>query len=56
MRLEHFMTKEEILEAYLNIIPYGRNSSGRNIAGVETGCGRNFGVKAKELTLPQART
>ena len=36
MRLEHFMTKEEILEAYLNIIPYGRNSSGRNIAGVET--------------------
>ena len=32
MRLEHFMNKEEILEAYLNIIPYGRNSNGRNIA------------------------
>lgn len=54
MRLEHFMTKEEILEAYLNIIPYGRNSSGRNIAGVETAAEGIFGVKAKELTLPQA--
>lgn len=54
MRLEHFMTKEEILEAYLNIIPYGRNSSGRNIAGIETAAEGIFGVKAKDLTLPQA--
>ena len=54
MRLEHFMTKEEILEAYLNIIPYGRSSSGRNIAGVETAAEGIFGVKAKDLTLPQA--
>ncbi len=54
MRLEHFMTKEEILEAYLNIIPYGRNSSGRNIAGIETAAEGIFGIKAKELALPQA--
>lgn len=54
MRLENFMTKEEILEAYLNIIPYGRNASGRNIAGVETAAEGIFGVKAKDLTLPQA--
>ncbi|MEK5232888.1 transglycosylase domain-containing protein [Lysinibacillus sp. FSL K6-0232] len=54
MRLEHFMTKEEILEAYLNIIPYGRNSSGRNIAGIETAAEGIFGIKAKELSLPQA--
>ncbi|KOS67621.1 peptidoglycan glycosyltransferase [Lysinibacillus contaminans] len=54
MRLEHFMTKEEILEAYLNIIPYGRNASGRNIAGIETAADGIFGVKAKDLTLPQA--
>ena len=54
MRVEHFMTKEEILEAYLNIIPYGRNASGRNIAGIETAAEGIFGVKASELNLPQA--
>lgn len=53
-RLEHFMTKEEILEAYLNIIPYGRNSSGRNIAGIASAAEGIFGVKPSELTLPQA--
>ncbi|MER2128543.1 transglycosylase domain-containing protein [Solibacillus sp.] len=53
-RLEHFMSKEEILEAYLNIIPYGRNSSGRNIAGIETAAQGIFGVKASKLNLPQA--
>lgn len=54
MRLEKFMTKQEILEAYLNIIPYGRNASGRNIAGIETAADGIFGVKASDLTLPQA--
>ncbi|TQR18419.1 transglycosylase domain-containing protein [Psychrobacillus vulpis] len=54
MRLEKFMTKDEILEAYLNIIPYGRNSNGRNIAGIETAAQGIFNVKAKDLTLPQA--
>lgn len=54
LRLEKFMTKQEILEAYLNIIPYGRNASGRNIAGIETAADGIFGVKAADLTLPQA--
>ena len=54
MRIEHFMTKEEILEAYLNIIPYGRNSSGNNIAGIATAAEGIFGVKPSELTLAQA--
>lgn len=54
MRLEHFMTKEEILEAYLNVIPYGRNASGRNIAGVETAAQGIFGVSAKDVSLEQA--
>lgn len=54
MRLEHFMDKDEILEAYLNVIPYGRNANGDNIAGIEAAAEGIFNVKAKDLTLPQA--
>lgn len=54
MRLEKFLEKDEILESYLNISPFGRNSSGRNIAGVQTAAQGIFGVNAKDLSLPQA--
>lgn len=54
LRLEKFMEKEEILEAYLNIIPYGRNANGRNIAGIETAAEGIFGVKAADLNLAQS--
>lgn len=54
MRLEHFMTKEEILEAYLNIIPYGRNADGRNIAGIATAAEGIFGLQPDELNLAQS--
>lgn len=54
MRLEKFMTKDEIMEAYLNIIPYGRNSSGANIAGIETAANGLFNIPASDLNLPQA--
>ena len=54
LRLEKFMNKEEILEAYLNIIPYGRNANGRNIAGIETAAEGIFGLKAADLNLAQS--
>ena len=54
MRLEHFMDKNEILEAYLNIIPYGRNSNGDNIAGIEAAAEGIFNLKAKDLNLAQS--
>lgn len=54
LRLEKFFEKEEILEAYLNVSTFGRNSSGRNIAGVQSAAKGIFGVKASELNLPQA--
>ncbi|MDN4493698.1 transglycosylase domain-containing protein [Ureibacillus aquaedulcis] len=54
LRVEKFMTKQEIIEAYLNIIPYGRNASGKNIAGVETAAQGIFGISASELNLAQA--
>ncbi|WP_121639457.1 transglycosylase domain-containing protein [Virgibacillus sp. Bac330] len=54
LRLERFFEKEEILEAYLNVVPYGRNASGDNIAGIETAAQGVFGVSAKELNLAQS--
>ncbi|QSS99260.1 penicillin-binding protein [Pontibacillus sp. ALD_SL1] len=54
LRLERFFEKEEILEAYLNVVPFGRNAGGRNVAGIETAAQGIFGVSAKELNLPQA--
>lgn len=54
MRLERFLEKDEILEAYLNVVSFGRNSSGQNVAGIESAAQGIFGVSAKDLNLPQA--
>jgi len=54
LRLERFFSKDEILESYLNIIPYGRDAAGDNIAGIQTASRGVFDVDAKDLTLPQA--
>lgn len=54
LRLEHFFKKDQILEAYLNVIPYGREASGRNIAGVQTAAKGIFGINADEVNLAQA--
>lgn len=54
LRLERYFDKDEIIEAYLNVVPFGRNSSGRNIAGIGTAAQGIFGVNASELNLPQA--
>lgn len=54
VRLEKYMNKHEILTAYLNMAPFGRNSSGQNIAGIQTAAQGIFGVNAMDVTLPQA--
>ncbi|WP_175639917.1 transglycosylase domain-containing protein [Metabacillus schmidteae] len=54
LRLEKFFEKEEIIEAYLNVADFGRNSNGKNIAGVEAAAKGIFGVTAKDLSIPQA--
>ncbi|SEO84431.1 penicillin-binding protein [Amphibacillus marinus] len=54
LRLEQFMDKDEILEAYLNIVPFGRNANGRNIAGIQTAAQGIFGINADEVNLAQA--
>ena len=53
-RLENFFSKEEILESYLNVSPFGRNNHGENIAGIYEASYGIFGIDSKELTLPQA--
>jgi penicillin-binding protein 1B len=54
LRLERFFDKDQILEAYLNVVDFGRNSSGRQIAGIQAAAKGIFGVDASELSLPQA--
>lgn len=54
LRVEKFFTKNQILEAYLNVSTFGRNSSGRNIAGVQAAAKGIFGKNASQLTLPEA--
>lgn len=54
LRVESFFEKDAILEAYLNVSPFGRNSSGRNIAGVQAAAEGIFGVPASELNLAQS--
>ncbi|SIO02774.1 penicillin-binding protein [Carnobacterium alterfunditum] len=53
-RIENYFTKEELLENYLNVSPFGRNNKGQNIAGLNEASTGIFGLKASELTLPQA--
>ena len=54
LALERVMGKDEILTAYLNIAPFGRNNKGQNIAGAQQAAEGIFGVDASQLTVPRA--
>lgn len=54
MRMERFFSKEEIMNAYINSLYFGNNTSGRNMLGVQAAAQGLFGVDAKDLNLPQA--
>ena len=49
LQLERKLSKDEILEAYLNEIPYGNRT-----AGCEAGAKTYFGKHAKDLTIAEA--
>ncbi|MBB5775603.1 transglycosylase domain-containing protein [Nonomuraea jabiensis] len=51
MAIEQKYTKDQILEKYLNIAYFGARAY-----GIEAAAKRFFGVKAADLTLPQAAT
>lgn len=52
--LENNFSKDEIMEAYLNVSPFGRNNNGQNIAGIEEAAQGIFGVSSADVNLPQA--
>ncbi len=54
LRVENNFSKSEILNAYINVIPFGRNAAGQNIAGIQTAAKGIFGVNAKNLNVAQA--
>ncbi|WP_347862556.1 transglycosylase domain-containing protein [Salimicrobium sp. PL1-032A] len=54
MRIEHFFEKDEILEAYMNIVPFGRNANGQNIAGVQSAAKGIFDKDVSELNVAQS--
>ena len=54
LALERSMSKDEILTAYLNVAPFGRNHKGQNIAGAQQAAEGIFGIDANKLSIPQA--
>ncbi|MCU6795228.1 penicillin-binding protein [Paenibacillus sp. WQ 127069] len=55
MRMERLMSKDEILLAYLNKIPYGNGSSGYNAYGIKAAAKGIFNITdLKELNIAQA--
>ncbi|WP_248926485.1 transglycosylase domain-containing protein [Paenibacillus hamazuiensis] len=55
LRMERLMSKDEILLAYLNKIPYGNGASGYNLYGIKAAAKGIFGMDdLKELNVAQA--
>lgn len=55
LRLERFLSKEEILTAYLNKVPFGKGSSGYNLYGIKAAAKGIFGIEnLDELNTAQA--
>lgn len=54
MRVERVLEKDDILEAYMNIVYMGFNVNGTNIEGVQAAAQGIFGVDAADLNLAQA--
>ncbi|RKP55344.1 carboxypeptidase [Cohnella endophytica] len=55
LRLERFMSKEEIITAYLNKIPYGNGSNGYQVYGIKAAAKGIFGIESLDkLNIAQA--
>ncbi|WP_239724642.1 MULTISPECIES: transglycosylase domain-containing protein [unclassified Mammaliicoccus] len=54
MNVEKNLSKDEIIDSYLNVVSFGRNSNGSNIAGIESAAQGVFGKSAKNLNVAQS--
>lgn len=55
LRLERFLTKQEILTAYLNKVPFGNGSNGYNVFGIKAASKGIFGLDdLDKLNISQA--
>ncbi|MDP4096852.1 transglycosylase domain-containing protein [Paenibacillus sp. P96] len=55
MRLERFMTKEQIMTAYLNKVPFGNGSNGYNVFGIKAAAKGIFNITdLNKLNIAQA--
>lgn len=54
MRVERMFRKEQILEAYMNILYLGFNANGSNVYGVGAGVDGIFGTPIKDLNIAQS--
>lgn len=55
LRLERFLSKEEIITAYLNKVPYGNGSSGYQVFGIKAASKGIFGIeRLEDLNVAQA--
>lgn len=55
LRLERFLSKQEIITAYLNKVPFGNGSNGYNVFGIKAASKGIFGVEDLEkLNVAQA--
>ncbi|WP_152392289.1 transglycosylase domain-containing protein [Paenibacillus guangzhouensis] len=54
IRLERFLTKDEILTAYLNKVPFGNGSTGYNLFGVKAAAKGIFNLEINKLNIAQS--
>lgn len=54
MNVEKNLSKDEIIDSYLNVVSFGRNSNGSNVAGIESAAQGVFGKSAKNINVAQS--
>ncbi|AMA73824.1 MULTISPECIES: transglycosylase domain-containing protein [Aneurinibacillus] len=54
LRIERMFSKEQILDAYINKMYFGKNANGSNVYGVQAAAKGIFGVNAKDLNIAQS--